>query len=73
MSYVFGGDFTGFDCSGLLQWSVLTAKIILPRTANKQYPKSTKILLVYVPSKSKQPSSVVIGMSPNFKPSDNFI
>ncbi|MCY8497757.1 NlpC/P60 family protein [Bacillus atrophaeus] len=43
--YVFGGanPSTGFDCSGLMQWTFRKAGIELPRTANEQYKVSQKI------------------------------
>ncbi|WP_304438244.1 C40 family peptidase [Lysinibacillus sp. FJAT-14745] len=38
-SYVWGGSnpSTGFDCSGLVQWSYKQAGVSLPRTASQQY------------------------------------
>lgn len=44
-AYVFGGSnpSTGFDCSGLVQWTYKKAGISLPRTANEQYNVTTRI------------------------------
>ncbi|WP_025731353.1 NlpC/P60 family protein [Heyndrickxia ginsengihumi] len=44
-AYVFGGSTpsTGFDCSGLVQWSFKKAGISLPRTANAQYNATKRI------------------------------
>lgn len=43
--YVWGGNnpSTGFDCSGLVQWSYGQAGISLPRTSSQQYLASQKI------------------------------
>lgn len=43
--YVWGGDTpsSGFDCSGLTQWSYKKAGISIPRTAAQQYLSATKI------------------------------
>ncbi len=43
--YVWGGSNpkTGFDCSGLVQWSYSKAGISLPRTAQEQYSATKKI------------------------------
>ncbi|MDA1478030.1 bifunctional lytic transglycosylase/C40 family peptidase [Bacillus sp. CLL-3-40] len=43
--YVWGGSNpkTGFDCSGLVQWSYRKAGISLPRTAQEQYNSTKKI------------------------------
>lgn len=43
--YVWGGNnpSTGFDCSGLVQWSYGQAGISLPRTSSQQYLASHKI------------------------------
>lgn len=44
-SYVWGGSnpTTGFDCSGLTQWSFKQAGVTIPRTAAQQYLASEKI------------------------------
>ncbi len=44
-SYVWGGSnpSTGFDCSGLTQWSFKQAGISLPRTAAQQYLATKKV------------------------------
>ncbi|MGE7842975.1 NlpC/P60 family protein [Lysinibacillus sp. NPDC093712] len=44
-SYVWGGSnpTTGFDCSGLVQWSYKQAGVSLPRTASQQYLSTTRI------------------------------
>lgn len=44
-AYVFGGSNpnTGFDCSGLTQWSYGKAGIKLPRTAQAQYDATTHL------------------------------
>lgn len=43
--YKYGGNSpkTGFDCSGLMQWGYGTQGIKLPRTAQDQYNKTTRI------------------------------
>ncbi|MCI4129565.1 lysozyme family protein [Bacillus paralicheniformis] len=43
--YVWGGSNpkTGFDCSGLVQWSYSKAGISLPRTAQEQYSATKRI------------------------------
>ncbi|MEH7463653.1 C40 family peptidase [Bacillus thuringiensis] len=43
--YKYGGNSpkTGFDCSGLMQWGYETQGIKLPRTAQDQYDKTTRI------------------------------
>lgn len=43
--YVFGGETpkTGFDCSGLAQWSYGQLGIKIPRTAAEQYQAATKV------------------------------
>ncbi|WP_341300768.1 NlpC/P60 family protein [Lysinibacillus sp. FSL H8-0500] len=44
-SYVWGGSnpSTGFDCSGLVQWSYKQAGVSLPRTASQQYLSTQRI------------------------------
>lgn len=44
-SYVWGGSnpSTGFDCSGLVQWSYKQAGVSLPRTASQQYLATQRI------------------------------
>lgn len=44
-AYVWGGSTpkTGFDCSGLVQWSYKQAGISLPRSSSQQYLASQKI------------------------------
>ncbi|MEB2300097.1 C40 family peptidase [Lysinibacillus xylanilyticus] len=44
-SYVWGGSnpSTGFDCSGLVQWSYQQAGVSLPRTASQQYLATQRI------------------------------
>ncbi|MFJ7408355.1 MULTISPECIES: NlpC/P60 family protein [unclassified Lysinibacillus] len=44
-SYVWGGSnpTTGFDCSGLVQWSYKQAGVSLPRTASQQYLSTKRI------------------------------
>ncbi|WP_285398112.1 NlpC/P60 family protein [Lysinibacillus sp. fls2-241-R2A-57] len=44
-SYVWGGSSpsTGFDCSGLVQWSYAQAGVSLPRTASQQYLATQRI------------------------------
>ncbi|MFJ7733269.1 NlpC/P60 family protein [Lysinibacillus sp. NPDC097231] len=44
-SYVWGGSnpSTGFDCSGLVQWSYNQAGVSLPRTASQQYLATQRI------------------------------
>ena len=44
-AYVWGGSnpTTGFDCSGLTQWSFKQAGVSLPRTAAQQYLATTKV------------------------------
>lgn len=44
-SYVWGGNnpSTGFDCSGLVQWSYKQAGVSLPRTASQQYSATQRI------------------------------
>ncbi|MGE7690838.1 NlpC/P60 family protein [Lysinibacillus sp. NPDC097214] len=44
-SYVWGGSnpSTGFDCSGLIQWSYQQAGVSLPRTASQQYLATQRI------------------------------
>ncbi|MBG9455509.1 peptidoglycan-binding protein [Lysinibacillus sphaericus] len=44
-SYVWGGSnpSTGFDCSGLVQWSYKQAGVNLPRTASQQYLATQRI------------------------------
>ncbi len=44
-AYVWGGSnpSTGFDCSGLTQWSFKQAGVSLPRTAAQQYLATTKV------------------------------
>lgn len=44
-SYVWGGSnpSTGFDCSGLTQWSFKQAGVSLPRTAAQQYLATKKV------------------------------
>lgn len=43
--YVWGGSnpSTGFDCSGLVQWSYKQAGVSLPRTASQQYLSTKRI------------------------------
>ncbi|MEF8679174.1 C40 family peptidase [Bacillus cereus] len=43
--YKYGGNNpkTGFDCSGLMQWGYGTQGIKLPRTAQDQYNKTTRV------------------------------
>jgi cell wall-associated NlpC family hydrolase len=43
--YKYGGNSpkTGFDCSGLMQWGYGTQGIKLPRTAQDQYNKTTRV------------------------------
>lgn len=43
--YVWGGSdpSTGFDCSGLVQWSFGQSGVALPRTAQEQYDATTRI------------------------------
>lgn len=43
--YVWGGSnpSTGFDCSGLVQWSYKQAGVSLPRTASQQYLATQRI------------------------------
>lgn len=44
-AYVWGGSnpTTGFDCSGLVQWSYKQAGVSLPRTASQQYLATQRI------------------------------
>lgn len=44
-AYVWGGSnpTTGFDCSGLVQWSYKQAGVSLPRTASQQYLATKRI------------------------------
>lgn len=44
-AYVWGGSnpSTGFDCSGLVQWSYKQAGVSLPRTASQQYLATQRI------------------------------
>ncbi|MFC6169256.1 lysozyme family protein [Lapidilactobacillus mulanensis] len=55
-AYVFGGGSpsTGFDCSGITQWSFGKAGIKLPRTAQAQYDFTN-----HVPIKSAKPGDLV--------------
>jgi cell wall-associated NlpC family hydrolase len=43
--YVWGGasPATGFDCSGLVQWSYRQVGVALPRTAQQQYDATTRV------------------------------
>ncbi|WP_159458340.1 NlpC/P60 family protein [Listeria sp. ILCC797] len=44
-TYAWGGNNpqSGFDCSGLTQWSFLQANVHIPRTASAQYQATTRI------------------------------
>ena len=45
MPYVWGGasPSTGFDCSGLVQWSYARLGVSLPRTAQEQYNATVRV------------------------------
>ncbi|MFP4467120.1 MAG: C40 family peptidase [Candidatus Goldiibacteriota bacterium] len=67
-SYGGTGEDSGFDCSGLVQYSYKKAGIYLPRSAGRQYEKAEKISvkdakvsdLVFFSTKGSGPSHVAI-------------